>query len=210
MYFFVSRDVPSCYSDAIDIAFLVDVSSTICSNSTIDSRGECIEFKQQKSFIASLTHHILLDDSTTGLISASTSGNEFYGFNEYIGADSNWDALDQHLVFSGGEAVTTEMMDRYVSYLAVNQSARHELGRTQAVIVILSDVQDDFECEDTRSFFSATMSKDLRFKCFFKQNGNVGVSIAHKTYGNVLEDLEKSSSSKLFMQVIVCLSYARM
>eukprot|EP00493_Phyllostaurus_siculus_P009581 UN09703 len=50
------------------------------------------------------------------------------------------------------------MMERYVSYLAVNQSVRHELGRTQAVIVILSDVQDDFECEDTRSFFSATMN----------------------------------------------------
>ena len=160
--YLLSTVIDSCESDQVDVAFLVDVSSSICQgSSSLDRDGECQAFKQQEAFIESLMRDILDSGSTTGMISWSTRVNELYEFNQYFGVDENVAALHEHLIHAQGATMTGAMIDSYLNFLAEDQAVRHESGRKQVVVLITDGVSTDLACQNAETFRELTQG--IRF-----------------------------------------------
>ena len=138
----------------LDIAFLVDVSSSICQGQEYDRDGECEAFKMQKTFIESLMNDMLDDNSMTGMMSWSTQIFELYPFGEYIGADDNIAAMYEMLEYAEGSTMTGAMTQQYLQFLAPSQQQR--VDRKQVVIIITDGVATDDACRHAVEFESAT------------------------------------------------------
>ena len=151
----------------MDIAFLVDVSSSICAGSRYDRDGECEAFKLQKSFIEGLMTNILQDDSTTGMISWATQVFELYPFEEHFGVETNLAAMDEMLQYAEGSTMTGAMTSQYLQYLAPAQEQRFgrvvgspwSFDRKQVIIMITDGVPTDDACAHALEFEEATRGK---------------------------------------------------
>ena len=142
--------------DSRDMAFLVDVSSSICQGTTFDRDGECENFKMQETFIESVMMTLLDEDSTTGMISWATTIQELYPFMEHVGVEENIDALHENLIYAEGATMTGAMTRSYLDFLSADQERLGAVGREQVAVMITDGVATDDACQHA-SEFSAVM-----------------------------------------------------
>ena len=152
--------------DSRDIAFLVDVSSSICSGSDYDMDGECDNFKLQETFIESLMTTLLDETSTTGMISWATTVQELYPFMVHVGVDENVNAMRENLQYEMGATMTGAMLQRYIDFLSADQGQLGQAGRDQAVVMITDGISTDNVCDYASEFQSALQGKNEMNKNF--------------------------------------------
>jgi len=146
-----------CGEEIVDVAFLVDVSSSICAETFLfDEDGECEFFKMQELFLENLMNEILIQESTSGMISFATQVYELYRLEEHFGPEENVNAMHSNLEYSRGATFTGAMIGRYLEFLNVDQARLHAAGRKQVVVIVTDGVPVDDPCKNANEFVQAT------------------------------------------------------
>jgi len=147
---------PVSSTPSLDIAFLVDVSSSICAGHSDGNSQVCDNWTQYVSSIESIMNTILDDDSTTGMLSWSVSVHELYPYHQFYGVSENVNALHTLLNHQGGSTMTGAMIRKYIQYLALDQTVRANEGRPQVVLMLTDGVATDNPCEIADEFKDVT------------------------------------------------------